>query len=132
VQVNAQPRTIFFAARTRGDYPITMAGWGTLTGEAGYALSSFVHTNQGQGGRYGAFNVSHFSDPAIDAVIAEGMRTMDDTARRALFQRAQDMAVAAHGQIPIVTLPTAWAGRASLAFTPRADEETLAHAIRPR
>ncbi len=132
VQVNAQPRTIFFAARTRGDYPITMAGWGTLTGEAGYSLSSFAHTNQGQGGRYGAFNVTHFSDPAIDAVIAEAMRTMDDTKRRELLQRAQAMTVQVAAQIPIVTLPTAWAGRANLTFTPRSDEETLAYLIRPR
>ena len=49
---STQPRTIFFPARTRGDYPITMAGWGTLTGEAGYALSGFVHCKK-PGGRLG-------------------------------------------------------------------------------
>ena len=59
-----------------------------------------------------------------------------DVARRdevtALFQEAQDKAVADGGQIPIVTLPTVWAGRANLTWTPRADEDTLAYFIRPR
>jgi len=131
VQVNAQPRTVFFPARTRGDYPITMAGWGTLTGEAGYALSSFVHCRR-PGGRYGAFNVSHYCNEELDAIIAEAMGTLDDARRRALFQKAQDMAVADYGQIPIVTLPTVWAGRSNLTWTPRADEDTLAFFIRPR
>ena len=132
VQVNAQPRTIFFAARTRGDYPITMAGWGTLTGEAGYTLSSFVHTKEGPGGRYGAFNVSHYSNPEVDKTIAEAMGTMDNDKRRALFQQAQAAAVKDAGQIPIVTLPTVWAGKNTLTFTPRTDEETLAVMIRPK
>jgi peptide/nickel transport system substrate-binding protein len=131
VQVNAQPRTVFFPARTRGDYPITMAGWGTLTGEAGYALSSFVHCRR-EGGRYGAFNVSHYCNDALDKIIAEAMGTLDTDKRRALFQEAQDKAVADFGQIPIVTLPTVWAGRANLTYPPRADEETLPFFIRPR
>ncbi|WP_291295649.1 ABC transporter substrate-binding protein [Elioraea sp.] len=131
VQVNAQPRTVFFPARTRGDYPITMAGWGTLTGEAGYTLSSFVHCRR-PGGRYGAFNVSHYCNDALDTIIAEAMGTLDDTKRRALFQDAHAKAVADGGQIPIVTLPTVWAGRANLTWTPRADEDTVAFDIRPR
>ncbi|ONG51900.1 ABC transporter substrate-binding protein [Pseudoroseomonas deserti] len=132
VQVNAQPRTIFFAARTRGDYPVTMAGWGTLTGEAGYAVSSFIHTKEGPGGRYGAFNVSSYSNPELDKLIAEAMGTLNDDKRRALFQEIQAKAVADAGQIPIVILPTVWAGRANLTFTPRTDEETLAFHIRAK
>lgn len=131
VQVNAQPRTIFFPARTRGDYPITMAGWGTLTGEAGYTLSGFVHCKR-PGGRLGPFNASHYCNEELDKIIAEALFTMDDEKRRALFQKAQAMAVADRGQIPIVTLPTVWAGRANLSWTPRADEDTLPYFIRPR
>jgi peptide/nickel transport system substrate-binding protein len=132
VQVNAQPRTVFIPARTRGEYPITMAGWGTLTGEAGYTLSSFVHSKEGAGGRYGAFNVTHYSNPDQDKLIQEAMRTLDTEKRRALFQQAQAAAVTEAAQIPIVTLPTVWAGRANLTFTPRTDEETLAAMIRPK
>jgi peptide/nickel transport system substrate-binding protein len=131
VAVNAQPRAVFFPARTRGDYPITMAGWGTLTGEAGYALSGFVHC-KGSGSPWGPFNASNYCNPDLDRLIAEGMTTIDTEKRRELFLRAHAAAVADFGQIPIVTLKSVWAGRNTLAFAPRSDEETLAYEIRPR
>ena len=44
-QANAQPAAVFFPARTRGEYSMSMSGWGTLTGEAHYTLSSLAHSN---------------------------------------------------------------------------------------
>jgi peptide/nickel transport system substrate-binding protein len=131
VQVNAQPRTVFFPARTRGDYPITMAGWGTLTGEAGYALSGFVHCKRADS-RWGPFNASNYCNADLDRLIDQGMTTIDTERRRALFLQAHAAAVADYGQIPIVTLKSVWAGRNNLVFAPRSDEETLAYEIRPR
>jgi peptide/nickel transport system substrate-binding protein len=131
VQANAQPRTVFFPARTRGDFPITMAGWGTLTGEAGYALSGFVHCKRPDS-RWGPFNVSHYCNRELDDLIGRAMETIDAEKRRAMFQEAHAKAVADFGQIPIVTLKSVWAGRNTLSFTPRADEDTIAWLIRPR
>ncbi|MDW8444309.1 MAG: hypothetical protein RML45_08375 [Acetobacteraceae bacterium] len=34
VQPNALPAAVFFPARTRGEFSVSMSGWGTLTGEA--------------------------------------------------------------------------------------------------
>ena len=45
---NAQPATVFFPARTRGEYSMSMSGWGTLTGEAHYTLSSLAHSNDAE------------------------------------------------------------------------------------
>ncbi len=131
VQANAVSRTVFFPARTRGDYPITMAGWGTLTGEAGYALSGFVHCKRPDT-RWGPFNVSSYCNAELDALINTAMGTIDADKRRALFQEANAKAVADFGQIPIVTLKAVWAGRNTLVFPPRSDEETLAFEIRPK
>jgi peptide/nickel transport system substrate-binding protein len=131
VQANAVSRTVFFPARTRGDYPITMAGWGTLTGEAGYALSGFVHCKRPDT-RWGPFNVSSYCNAELDALINTAMGTIDAEKRRALFQEANAKAVADFGQIPIVTLKAVWAGRNTLVFPPRSDEETLAFEIRPK
>ena len=131
VQPNAISRTVFFGARNRGEYPITMAGWGTLTGEAGYALSGFVHCRRPDS-RWGPFNVSSYCNAELDAMINTAMGTLDNDKRRALFQEAQAKAVADFGQIPIVTLKAVWAGRNTLTFPPRSDEETLAFEIRPK
>ncbi len=46
---NAQPAAVFFPARTRGEYSVSMSGWGTLTGEAHYTLSSLAHSNDRDG-----------------------------------------------------------------------------------
>jgi len=48
---NAQPVTVFFPARTRGEYSFSMSGWGTLTGEAHYTLSSPIRTTKRRNGR---------------------------------------------------------------------------------
>lgn len=131
VQVNAQSRTVFFPARTRGDYVFTMAGWGTLTGEAGYALTGFVHTNDRER-RLGPFNNTGYSNPQIDEVIRQGLATLDDNRRSELYRQAQRMAVADGGAIPIVILNTAWAGRTDrVRWAPRIDEDTLAYYIQP-
>lgn len=131
VQANALSRTVFFPARTRGDYPATMAGWGTLTGEAGYALSGFVHCKRPDS-RWGPWNTSHYCNAELDALINTAMGTIDSEKRRGLFQEANAMAMADFGQIPIVTLKAVWAGRNTLTFPPRSDEETLAFEIRPK
>jgi peptide/nickel transport system substrate-binding protein len=131
VKVNAQPRTVFFPARTRGDYILTMAGWGTVTGEAGYSLSSFVHSNDKSKG-LGAFNVSNFKNDDVDRSIFTAMRVMDDARRRALFEKAMETALREKGQIPIVSLSNVWAARAGMVeFKPRIDDETLPYFIKP-
>ena len=40
VHAAGQPAAVLFPARTRGDLSMVMSGWGTLTGEANYTLSS--------------------------------------------------------------------------------------------
>lgn len=130
--VNAISRTVYFPAQARGDYSVAMNGWGTLTGEASYMLSSQLHTSAPEKG-LGAYNRTHYSDPALDALIQEGSVELDETRRRAIFEEAMAMAAAAHVLIPIVQLQTVWAAKAGkVTFTPRADQDTLAYAIKPR
>ncbi|MFC7609108.1 ABC transporter substrate-binding protein [Teichococcus aestuarii] len=40
VDLNAQPRATFFPARARREWPLHAAGWGSLTGESSYFLTS--------------------------------------------------------------------------------------------
>lgn len=130
-QVNALSRTVFVPARTRGDYIMTMAGWGSVSGEAGYTLSSIAHTNDKSKG-LGAFNVSHVSNPKSDELIATAMRTLDNDQRKSLFQQAMTSTLDNYDIIPVVQLSSVWAARAnSVTFTPRVDEETLPFFIHP-
>lgn len=130
--VNAVSKTIFFPAQARGDYTVSMNGWGTLTGEASYTLTSQYHTKDAKAG-FGAYNRSYVSDLELDKLIEAGTTELDEGKRRAILEKAMGIATAKKVLIPIVQLQSVWAAKAdSLTFKPRADQDTLAYFIRPR
>jgi peptide/nickel transport system substrate-binding protein len=58
---------------------------------------------------------------------------LDDAKRRALFERATEISMNDRPMLPIVMPQTVWAmGRNKLSFTPRVDQESLAHRITPK
>jgi ABC-type transport system substrate-binding protein len=58
-----------------------MSGWGTLTGEAHYTLSSLAHSND-KDRRMGAFNVLGYNNPAMDKLLQDAAIEMDEAKRR--------------------------------------------------
>jgi len=132
VNANALNGTVFFPAQQKGEYSLWMSGWGTLTGEASYTYGSLVHTADAATG-LGAFNKQGYSNPAVDKLLEEGSRTMDDTKRRALFEKASELSMTDRALIPSVQLQTIWASKAGmLTIPPRMDQETLAYEIKPK
>ncbi|WP_372617273.1 ABC transporter substrate-binding protein [Falsiroseomonas sp.] len=131
VNLSTQPRTTFFPQRARREWPLHAAGWGSLTGESSYFLTSQIHTPNRELG-LGAINYSGISVPEIDALIQRGRRTLDDAERRRLLEEVMEQTIARNLVVPILTFEAIWAGRADrVAFTPRADEETLAIEVKP-
>ena len=132
VNANALNGTVFFPAQQKGEYSLWMSGWGTLTGEASYTYGSLVHTADAVSG-LGAFNKQGYSNPAVDKLLEEGSRTMDDTKRRALFEKASELSMTDRALIPTVQLQTIWASKAGMMTIPaRMDQETLAYEIKPK
>jgi len=131
VNANALNGTVFFPAQQAGEYSLWLSGWGTLTGEASYTYGSLVHTADPEKG-LGAFNKSGYSNPEIDRLLEEGARTLDDAARRPLYEQVTELSMKDRVLIPTVVIQTVWAAKAdTLTFEPRVDQETLAHLIRP-
>lgn len=131
--VNAQALngTVFFPAAAREEYTMTMSAWGTLTGEAAYTYGALVHTKDAEKG-FGNFNRTGYSNPEFDRVFGEGTQTLDEDARRALYEEASIIAMEDRALIPTVILQSVWASKAGmLEFTPRTDQETRAYAITP-
>ena len=132
VNANALNGTVFFPAQQKGEYSLWMSGWGTLTGEASYTYGSLVHTADAATG-LGAFNKQGYSNPTVDKLLEEGSRTMDDTKRRALFEKASELSMTDRALIPSVQLQTIWASKAGMLTIPaRMDQETLAYEIKPK
>lgn len=132
INPNALVGTVFFPASARGEYSMEMSGWGTLTGEASYTYGAVIHSRAPEVG-LGNFNRSHYADPEVDRLLLDGSRTLDEGKRREMFARAAEISMNDRPMLPIVMPQAVWAmPKGKFAFTPRVDQETLAHAVAPR
>ncbi len=128
---NAQPAAVFFPARTRGDYSMSMSGWGTLTGEAHYTLSSLAHSND-KDKKMGAFNVLNYKNPVMDKLLQDAAIEMDLGKRRKFLEDANALLEKDRQRLPIVAVGSAWAmQKGKVTIKPRVDEDTLAMNIKP-
>ena len=130
VEANAQPGAVYFPANTRGDYSLTMSGWGTLTGEANYTLSSLVHTNE-PAKKLGAFNIRGYSNPALDKLIEQAGVEMDAAKREQYLKDANAIVASDRPNLSIASIISAWGMKKTITIVPRSDEDTLAMNIRP-
>jgi peptide/nickel transport system substrate-binding protein len=134
LDVNAagQPAAVVFPARTRGDLSMVMSGWGTLTGEAHYTLSSVGHSNDPQR-RFGAFNWRGYANPKLDKLIQDAAVEIDEGKRKKLLQEANAEFMRERVSLPLVSISTAWALRKDRVKLERSrtDEDTLAMDIAP-
>jgi len=132
VQAAAQPGAVMFPARTRGDLSMVMSGWGTLTGEANYTLSSLVHSNAPQL-KLGAFNWRAYNNPEVDKALQAAAIEMDEGKRRTYLQQAAEIAAQDRPLIPLVAVSSAWTLRKDKVrmVRTRVDEDTLAMDIAP-
>jgi peptide/nickel transport system substrate-binding protein len=128
---NAQTAAVFFPARTRGEYSMSMSGWGTLTGEAHYTLSSLAHSND-KDRRMGAFNVLGYANPVMDKLLQDAAVEMNDDKRRKFLEDANALLEKDRQRLPIVAVGSAWAmQKDKVTIKARVDEDTLAMNIKP-
>ena len=132
VQANGQPAAVLFPGRTRGDYSFVMSGWGTITGEAHYTLSSLGHSNNPQL-KMGAFNWRGYSNPDLDKLLQQAATELDEGKRRALLEDAGALFMKERVSLPLVAISSAWALQKDKVDIPkpRSDEDALAHDIVP-
>jgi peptide/nickel transport system substrate-binding protein len=110
---------------------MSMSGWGTLTGEAHYTLSSTVHSND-PAKKFGPFNVLGYVSPQMDKLIQDAAIEMDVGKRRSFLEQANALVAQDRPRLPLVSVGSAWAmQKAKVTIKPRVDEDTLAMNIKP-
>jgi len=109
-------------------FSLMLVGWGSGTGEVSSPLRSLIAT---VGPGRGASNRGRYSNPKVDSLLQEALNTVDDEKREKLLQEASEVAMADQAIIPLHYQVNVWATRKGLSYTPRADEYTLAHFVRP-
>lgn len=132
VAANGVPVSILFSARPRGELSATMAGWGTITGEAYYTYSAIAHSND-PAKKLGQFNWRAYANPEVDQLIDDAGGELDDAKRRDMLNKAAGLFMKDRATLPLTVIKYAWAVWKDRAQTVRlrSDEETLAMDIVP-
>lgn len=126
--VDSMTASTFFSRRGTSDFGFWLAGWGAASGEMANPLLALTATRNTDAGT-GLTNMQMYSNPELDALIAEARRTVGDEARRAILQRASQMAMEDYATIPLHFEVTPWAFKSTLSLTPRVDQYTLATGV---
>ncbi|MFN7607930.1 MAG: ABC transporter substrate-binding protein, partial [Ralstonia sp.] len=124
-KVETLPSASFFTRANKLDFSFLQAGWGADTGEASSSLKALLATYDPARG-WGASNRGRYSNPALDAKLAEALQTLDDSKREKLLQEATEIGMRDYGVIPLYFNINVWAARKGYAVVPRLDERTYA------
>jgi peptide/nickel transport system substrate-binding protein len=128
--VETLPWSSYATRAGKQEFAAFLLGWGTSTAEGTNPLRAQIATWDPEKGM-GTANRGRYSNPAIDALVGQALRTMDDGAREKLIQEAMRQAMA---DVPVIMLhlqKNIWATRKGLSYEPRVDEETRAVSVRP-
>jgi peptide/nickel transport system substrate-binding protein len=129
-QIDAQPWAAHSGKSARNEFPIRMASWGSSTGEASYTLVNVLGTRNRET-RWGAVNAGGHANPALDALTAQALATLDDEKREEILRQAVKMATDEVALMPIHHLKNYWAARRGLTYVPRMDERTIVFQVFP-
>jgi peptide/nickel transport system substrate-binding protein len=130
-RVEALPPDIFASRGARSEFSLLLAQWSTGLGEAAAPLAALVASVDPQKGT-GLANRGRYANPALDAVLAEALQTVDDAAREKLLIEASEIAVQDNAVIPILHNLNVWAMQDGVTYEPRADGRTLATGAKPK
>jgi peptide/nickel transport system substrate-binding protein len=128
-RVEVMPWTMFVQRGSALEFSAFIAAAGAPTGEASVQLRSLIATFNAQRG-LGVLNRGRYSSAAFDTLLDRAMQTIDDAAREALLREATVMALADQAVVPLYYQINVAGLRRGYAMAMRADEQTLAAAIR--
>lgn len=129
-KVETLPFAVYVSRANKIEFTATLFGWGVSTGEGSYPLRSLLATYNSQKG-VGTWNWGRYSNPQVDSLLEQALATVDNPKRDKLLQQATEAAMNDYGIIPLHYQVNTWAARKGIVYTPRTDERTYAHEVRP-
>ena len=127
-KIDAMPLAVYFPRATKKEFSVTLVGWGAQTGEASSPLRALVACENKDKG-FGVINYPSYCNPKMDALMEEGLRTVDDKKRLQLLQDAVKIVVDDAALVPVHHQVTTWAAKRAIDYVGRTDERTYAHAF---
>jgi peptide/nickel transport system substrate-binding protein len=131
-KVSVGPMSAFVGRAARKEVGFGLLGWGVGGGEPSSPLRGLLATTDKDKGM-GANNWSSYSNPVFDKMLNDALSTVDDKKREKLLQDAAELALKKdQAIIPLYNQVATWAARKGITYTPRTDEATLAHFVKPQ
>jgi peptide/nickel transport system substrate-binding protein len=127
--VDAMTASTFFSRRNKFEFSAYLAGWGADTGEMSNSLVALVATPDPKTG-FGHTNRGRYSNPALDKLIVEAQRTIDDGKREQILQKASKLAMDDYAIVPLHFEVTPWAFKKGLSYKARVDQYTLVTSVK--
>ncbi|MFC0407175.1 ABC transporter substrate-binding protein [Roseomonas elaeocarpi] len=127
-QAEVMPWSVFSTRNPKGDFSFYLSAWGVNTGETSNPLKAIVATYDPKAGM-GASNSGRYSNPEVDAKLAQALGTMDDAARNRLLGEICTAVFEDKAILPLHQEVSVWAARRDVTYVTRADQYTLAMGI---
>ncbi|WP_342364351.1 ABC transporter substrate-binding protein [Terrarubrum flagellatum] len=124
-KVEVMPWSVYSTKSTAHEFAVNLSSWGVNTGETSNPLLAVSATYNPTAGT-GASNSGRYSNPALDAKLEAAMKILDDGRRNALLAEASEIVFNDVAVIPLHHEVLVLGARKDIAFTPRADQYTLA------
>jgi peptide/nickel transport system substrate-binding protein len=127
--VEAQTWATFVGRASRAEYSAHLIGWGSNP-DGSHPMRNIIGTVSSERG-WGASNRGRYSNPRLDAMLAESLVELDEGRRERMLIDIQRMAAEDVAVIPLHIQTNIWAMRRTLQHTARVDELTRAQDVRP-
>jgi peptide/nickel transport system substrate-binding protein len=133
VTVQAEPQAVYLSRLRKEGGPqasVFMSSWSSAASGEADVLQNCFHTRD-PATKLGTWNLSHYSNPALDRIIAEYLAIVDKDKRQALQREAMKIAMEDVAAIPLHAQSVAVATRKGMDFTTYFNEATIADLVRP-
>jgi peptide/nickel transport system substrate-binding protein len=124
-KVEVMPWSVYSTKGNAHEFAVSLSSWGVNTGETSNPLLALTASyNPGAG--TGASNSGRYSNPVLDAKLRIATKVLNDGEREKLLGEACDIVFDDVALIPLHHESLVLGARKDIAFTPRADQYTLA------
>lgn len=127
-RAEVMPWSVYATRGPRGEFSAHLSAWGVNTGETSNPLKAICASWDREAGM-GAANAGRYSNPAVDRLVQEALRTMDDPHRNALLAEASRLVFEDAAILPLHHEVSVWAARRGMTYETRNDQYTLAMGV---
>ncbi len=130
-EVGALPANVFFPRYAQDDFSAALTATWSSTGEADLVIGFQLATQDPAKGRGSRVRVSHYANPALDALLDRAVVTLDQGAREGLYRQATELGMHDRPILPLHHQVDIWALRPGLTMRPPLIDQTRAMEISP-